>query len=618
MQRRIKSIIYKWLIVILLLSFAAAAGLGIFFQNMFSRRQAFTLLEEYIDDFRGDWDPNADLKIYVEEFLDDVVLSDPDTYRQNEKLQKLIDTNGEIVSELTVIDTDGVVVASSNPDIMGRNFFEDGSTSDFRCLFEGEDYYAMGYDPNPFAGDDAPELVYAGRPFFDGSGIILMGFNEDIRWVHITTDLYDKVYNSRIGATGYLLVCYPDKTINGASYTSGIEEEVPFEKPELLPEKDGEIKKTVTELYGKKSYVSALKQPEYYLVAVYPADEADDLKERNNAIFVGLILLVFTSLFIVLIAFINNHIISQVKKIHGSLNRITEGDLDEKADAGGSVEFYDLSDDINGTVDKLKDMIAQAKDQMAEELLNAKRIQESAVPKEFPQNKAFGIFASMDTAERVGGDFYDFFMRGDDTLIFVIADVSGKGMPAALYMMQAKTLIRTYASQGHPVEEVAALTNKKLCEDANRDMFVTAWIGFLDLKTGTVSYVHAGHTFPALVTSDSVGLVKQKVNMVLGGLKKAKYFRQEITLKPGDSIYLYTDGVSEARNVSGEMYGEERLLKLIEKEAKEIAAPDDNGYCKAAGRMIYDDVVRFADGEKQYDDITMVWVRFGHVDTDTL
>ncbi|MCR5099626.1 MAG: SpoIIE family protein phosphatase [Lachnospiraceae bacterium] len=442
-----------------MISFAAAAALGFFFQNLFSRRQAFTLLGEYIDDFQGDWDPNADLKIYVEEFLDDVVLSDPDTYRQNEKLKGLIDTNGEIVSELTVIDTDGVVVASSNPDIMGRNFFEDGTTSAFRCLFEGEDYYAMDYDPNPFAGDDAPELVYAGRPFFDGSGIILMGFNEDIRWIHITADLYDKVYNSRIGATGYLLVCHPNKTINGASYTSGIEEEGPFEKPELLPENDGEVKKTVTELYGKKSYVSALRQPDYYLVAVYPANEADDLKEKNNSIFVGLILLVFSSLFIVLIAFINNHIISQVKKIHGSLKKITDGDLDERANAGGSVEFYDLSGGINDTVEKLEDMIQQAKDQMAEELMNAKRIQESAVPQKFPENEAFGIYASMNTAESVGGDFYDFFMCGEDTLVFAIADVSGKGMPAALYMMRAKTLIRTYAMQGLPVEEVAAMTN---------------------------------------------------------------------------------------------------------------------------------------------------------------
>ena len=604
--------------MILLISFAAAAALGFFFQDLFSRRQAFTLLGEYIDDYEGEWDLDAVIKQYVMDFFDDEVLSDRETYLQNEKLEGLISANPGFVSELTVVNPDGIVAASSDPDKIGEQFFVDEYTSSFRCLFEGEDYYAGSFDPNPFTEEGAREVLYAGRPFFDGQGIFLLGIDEDARANHIVLDRYTDAYNSRIGMTGYVITCYPDKNINGVSYIADIEGEVPFEKPELLPEKDGEIKNTVTELYGKKSYVSALKKPDYYLVAVYPTDEADDLKEMNNSIFVGLILLVFTSLFIVLIAFINNHIISQVKSIHGSLKKITDGNLKERAGAGGSVEFYGLSNNINDTVEKLEDMIRQAKDQMAEELMNAKRIQESAVPQKFPEHEAFGIFASMNTAESVGGDFYDFFMCGDDTLAFVMADVSGKGMPAALYMMRAKTLIRTYAMQGLPVEEVATKTNIKLCEDATKDMFVTAWLGFLDLNTGVISYVHAGHTFPVLVTKDSVSLVKQKVNMVLGGLKKVKYVRQEVTLMPGDSIYLYTDGVSEAKDVSGNMYGEDRLLDLIGKKVRDITSPDSNEFCKAAGQMVYEDVQRFTEGAEQYDDITMMWVRFGNVDTGSL
>ena len=604
--------------MILLISFAAAAVLGFFFQNMFSRRQAFTLLSEYIDDIEGEWDLDAVIKTYVMDFFDDEVLSNRETYLQNDKLEGLITANQGYVAELTVVDRDGIVAASSNPDMIGRQFFSDEYTSSFRCLFEGEDYYAPSFDPNPFTKEGAPEILYAGRPFYDGQGIILLGVDEDTRAMHVSLDRFTDAYNSRIGMTGYVITCYPDKNINGISYISDIETEVPFEKPELLPEKDGETKNSVTELYGKESYVSALKQPDYYLITVYPSDEADDLKEKNNSLFVGMILLVFTSLFIVLIAFINNHIISQVKSIHGSLKKITDGDLNERASAGGSVEFYGLSDNINGTVEKLEDMIRQAKDQMAEELMNAKRIQESAVPQKFPEHEAFGIYASMNTAESVGGDFYDFFMCSDDTLAFVMADVSGKGMPAALYMMRAKTLIRTYAMQGLPVEEVAARTNVKLCEDAAKDMFVTAWIGFLNLNTGVISYVHAGHTYPVLVRKDSVDFVKQKVNMVLGGLKRVKYVRQEVTLLPGDCLYLYTDGVSEAKDVSGDMYGEERLLHLISEKLKDISASDNNGFCKAAGGLVYDDVQHFTEGAEQYDDITMMWVRFGHVDTGSL
>ena len=612
-QHKIKTILYKWLIVILLISFAIAAALGFFLQNSFARRQAFTLLGEYIDDFESGYDLNVEIKKYTQDFLNEEVLSDRETYMNNNKLEGLLTANPGLLSEITVIDTEGEVVASSDPDRIGTNFFDDESRAAFRCLFEGEDYFAQDLEPNPFL-DGSVDTVYSGRPFYDGQAAILMGFDEDSRMGHISSDLYYEAYNSRIGVTGYLLILYTDQNINGVSYSTDIETEVPFEKPELLPQNDGEITQTVTELYGQQAYVSAEKQPDYYLVLAYPTKEADELKEKNNSLFVGLFLLIFAVLFIVLIAFINNHIISQVKNIHGSLKKITDGNLAERAHAGGSVEFYDLSGDINDTVEKLEDMIQQAKDQMAEELLNAKRIQESAVPQSFPEHEAFGIYASMNTAESVGGDFYDFFMVGEDTLVFVMADVSGKGMPAALYMMRAKTLIRTYAMQGLPVDEVAVNTNKKLCEDAARDMFVTAWIGYLDLKTGLVSYVHAGHTFPILVTSESTGLVKQKINMVLGGLKKAKYLRQEITLKPGDSIYLYTDGVSEAKDVSGNMFGEEHLLDFITEKAGDIDTANNNEFCKAGCQMVYDDVKRFAEGAEQYDDITMMWVRFGHVD----
>ncbi len=244
------------------------------------------------------------------------------------------------------------------------------------------------------------------------------------------------------------------------------------------------------------------------------------------------------------------------------------------------------------------------------ELNVARDIQESAVPTVFPEDERFGLYASMDTAEAVGGDFYDFFMIDEKTLVVVMADVSGKGIPAALYMMQAKTLIKTYAQQGLSVDAVATETNKRLCEDASRDMFVTAWIGFLDLDTGVLSYVHAGHTFPVLVkgkpAENRVSFVKNKINTVLGGLKKAKYVKQEIRLEPGDGIFLYTDGVTEAHSVGGDMYGEARLLSFIDDNTGSILGNDP---CRSACEAILSDVKSFASGAAQYDDITMMWVQ---------
>ena len=225
-----------------------------------------------------------------------------------------------------------------------------------------------------------------------------------------------------------------------------------------------------------------------------------------------------------------------------------------------------------------------------------------------PQFQRFELYASMNTAEAVGGDFYDFFMRDENTLVLVMADVSGKGMPAALYMMRAKTLIRTCAEQGLPVDEIAIEANKRLCEDDSLGMFVTAWIGLLELDTGVLSYVHAGHTMPVLVQRDgasenAASFVKQEIDMVLGAFEDAGYMRQEIRLAPGDSIFLYTDGVTEANDVNKEMYGEERLLSFITENMSDSS-------CKAACEAVLSDVNSFADGAAQFDDITMMWVKY--------
>ena len=370
----------------------------------------------------------------------------------------------------------------------------------------------------------------------------------------------------------------------------------------------GEIKNTITTLYGERAYVSAIREPEYYIVNVYPIAEADRCMLQNNVMAVVLFFTILSVFFITFIIVIKRRVIRDVEKTHSELKLITEGDLDVKVDASGSLEFAELSDGINETVGKLKDLIREEDERVKAELQNAKKIQESAVPKVFPKDERFELYASMNTAEAVGGDFYDFFMRDENTLVLVMADVSGKGMPAALYMMRAKTLIRTCAEQGLPVDEIAIEANKRLCEDDSLGMFVTAWIGLLELDTGVLSYVHAGHTMPVLVQRDgasenAASFVKQEIDMVLGAFEDAGYMRQEIRLAPGDSIFLYTDGVTEANDVNKEMYGEERLLSFITENMSDSS-------CKAACEAVLSDVNSFADGAAQFDDITMMWVKY--------
>ena len=609
-KRKIGSIIYSWLAVLVLISFIASVAEGLIVQNLIQRLQVFAELRAYINDFENDVDINE--RLYEYATWEWNILSGFDG--TNAKLEALRKANSDYLAEVSIVNKDGIVTYSSDPEMLGKDLHNDKYLSDYLVLFEGkEDYYAAKIDTNPFIKNPELKRIYTGVISSNGDYIVLFGYERDGFWKHYDTELWLQVRSVRIGTTGFLMACHSDGRIAGVSYAvedkeKGLEDDQFYAGEVPLPEKEGEIYETISGFYGQECYVSMLKKPDCYVIAAYPVAEANALRKEFNILYLILFVAIFAILLVLIYILMKNHVVKEIRSIHGSLKRITEGDLDEKADAKGSIEFYDLSRGINDTVSNLKDRIQAAREQMAAEIENARQIQESAVPQVFPEDQRFELYASMNTAEAVGGDFYDFFMTDENTLAVVMADVSGKGMPAALYMMRAKTLIKTYAGQGLPVDEVAAETNKRLCADTSQGMFVTAWIGFLDLSTGVMSYVHAGHTMPVLLRGDhasenAASFVKQKINTVLGGLRKARYMRQEITLQPGDSIFLYTDGVTEAHDVNNGMYGEERLLTFIEEKVNESS-------CKASCEAVLSDVAAFSDGAKQFDDITMMWVRY--------
>jgi len=208
----------------------------------------------------------------------------------------------------------------------------------------------------------------------------------------------------------------------------------------------------------------------------------------------------------------------------------------------------------------------------------------------------------MDTAKEVGGDFYDFYLLGEDKLAFLVADVSGKGIPAAMFMMTSKTLLKDFAEGGMEVNEVFTRANAKLCEGNEAGMFVTAWMGVLDLKTGLLTYANAGHNPPLLRhKGGDFEYLRTRPNFILAGMDGVRYKKHELQLRPGDEIYLYTDGVTEAQNLQQELFGEDRLLAGL------------NG-CKglpvdAICKKIKADVDAFAGDADQFDDITMLCVK---------
>lgn len=213
------------------------------------------------------------------------------------------------------------------------------------------------------------------------------------------------------------------------------------------------------------------------------------------------------------------------------------------------------------------------------------------------------ITARMRPAKEVGGDFYDVFSIDEKRLCFLIADVSGKGVPAAIFMSMAKTHIRNYATLGLPLEEIAYRVNNQLCYKNDAGMFVTAFICVLDLESDEVSFINAGHNRPFVRKSDGTFyMIEAKANLVLGMMEERPYREQHISLEKGDCIYLYTDGVTEALNKNQELLGNDRLLEML------------NGNIDLAGKpeefvdAMYNGIDAFAEGEMQADDITMVYL----------
>ena len=242
------------------------------------------------------------------------------------------------------------------------------------------------------------------------------------------------------------------------------------------------------------------------------------------------------------------------------------------------------------------------KERISTELNVATQIQASMLPcifPAFPDRDEFDIYATMLPAKEVGGDFYDFFLVDHDHLAVVMADVSGKGVPAALFMVIAKTLIKNRAQLGHTPAEVFTAVNNQLCENNEAGLFVTAWMGILDINTGEFAFANAGHNPPLLKrASGEYEYLRTRPGFVLAGMEGVRYRQGSMILESGDMLYLYTDGVTEGTNSENELYGEDRLLAV----ANRCKDCDPQTLLPA----VKADIDQFVGEAPQFDDITML------------
>ena len=242
------------------------------------------------------------------------------------------------------------------------------------------------------------------------------------------------------------------------------------------------------------------------------------------------------------------------------------------------------------------------------DLALASSIQESSLPRTFPylpERTEFDLYASMKPAKEVGGDFYDFFMIDGNRLALVIADVSGKGIPAALFMMVARTLIKsqTLSSLSDNPGEIFAAVNERLCEGNEMELFVTAWLGILELDSGLLRYANAGHEYPALCRKgEQFDFIKERHSPPLAAMEGIRYRQHELQLGSGDRLLVYTDGVAEATDGSNTLFGETRTLAALNENP--TASPEE---LLAAVKQSIDD---FVGGAEQFDDITMLCLEY--------
>ncbi|MCL2072018.1 MAG: SpoIIE family protein phosphatase [Oscillospiraceae bacterium] len=318
------------------------------------------------------------------------------------------------------------------------------------------------------------------------------------------------------------------------------------------------------------------------------------------------------------IAYLRKKITAPIQRLSEAADSFVSGDKDDSRELHPIVSDIETGDEIETLSKSMEKMttdliayienltaVTAEKERIGAELSVATKIQVSMLPcifPAFPDLKEIDIYASMTPAKEVGGDFYDFFLVDEDTLAVVIADVSGKGVPAALFMVIAKTLIKNTAQQGFAPKEVFERVNNILCANNDAGMFVTVFMGYFNIKTGNFTFVNAGHNPPLQKHDGKYDWVKIKPGFPLAGMEDMRYKEGEFVLQPGDELFMFTDGISEATDSNNELYGDPRLHQKLNSCKSDTLS----GIIKE----VKEDIDAFADGAPQFDDITMLILKY--------
>ena len=349
------------------------------------------------------------------------------------------------------------------------------------------------------------------------------------------------------------------------------------------------------------------------ITEVISENTSDTAQSIQNSILLAITIFVAGFIIIVIgVYFISkvfaDRVVQPLQILQKDVQMISEGNLEHRAKIIQDDEIGELANAFNNMSASLQEYIKNLSSVMAEkerigaELNVATQIQADMLPSifpAFPEREEFDIYATMQPAKEVGGDFYDFFLIDDDHLAVVIADVSGKGVPAALFMVIAKTLLKNRAQMGDSPAKVLEVVNNQLCENNKAEMFVTVWFGVMQISTGKIVAANAGHEKPIIRKADGeFEIFKDKHGFVMGGMEGMKYKEYELEIEKGGCLFVYTDGVPEATSSDSELFGMERLVQVLNEE-KDAPLPDILKSVKGS-------IDKFVKDAPQFDDITML------------
>ena len=588
----------RWLLACIVIAYFVTSTFTFFLQNGITTIETQKVFTTSIGDVEADIRGKADSQLLsIAERVKTEYENNP-----NISLYSLAGRYG--VKEINVVNSDGLIINSTEAELINNYDMNSKEQSkEFVDNLKNQDFFVQEYGPR---GKDGTVWRKYAAANFSGDGFVQVGYDaEQFRRV-LNEFVVDVTKNRHVETSGFIAVCDDNlcMVIDG-EYSGKHISSIGIEPPEEMM-----AGRTATTLYyadivdGKTNlsvrHMYVFKFVEgYCIIAAMPETEAVFMRDASIYTSVFMQVLIFAVLFVFIYILIKSVIINNLQKINETLGQITRGDLNVTVDVRSNEEFASLSDDINSTVFTLKQYIAEAAARIDKELEYAKQIQLSALPTNFPTGEEYTVYAQMMAAKEVGGDFYDFYKISDTMVAFLVADVSGKGIPAAMFMMTAKTIIKDLAERGMAVNDIFTKANEKLCENNESGMFVTAWMGILDITTGNVQFANAGHNPPLLKRADgSFEYVKSRAGFVLAAMEGVKYRAGELMLSPGDRIFLYTDGVTEATNTENQLYGEERLLEFMNKNI----AVESTSILPALKANIDE----FVGDAPQFDDITML------------